>query len=100
MHIGIIPDGNRRWAKRHRLSLHQAYAVGFRNGIDLALRLPKMGFRHLTFYGLTNANYIYRPPDQVDSLLSQIIDSMIAETPLLLDNGIRIKFYGEIEQFR
>jgi undecaprenyl diphosphate synthase len=100
MHIGIIPDGNRRWAKRRHSSLHQAYAIGFRNVIDLALQLPKFGFRHLTFYGLTHSNYIFRPSDQVESLLSQIIDSLVVEAPLLLGNGIRIKFFGPIEQFR
>ena len=100
MHIGIIPDGNRRWAKRHHVSLDRAYAIGFRNGIDLALQLPDVGFRYITFYGLTNDNYNYRPPDQVESLLSQIISSMVVETPLLLRNGIRMNFHGQIKNFR
>lgn len=100
MHIGIIPDGNRRWARKHGLSFHRAYANGFRVVIDLTLRLPVIGFRHITFYGLTNGNYVKRPPDQVESLLSQMIDSMVAETPRLLSNGVRINFYGQIQQLR
>jgi undecaprenyl diphosphate synthase len=98
MHVGIIPDGNRRWARRHGVSLQHAYGVGFRNGIDLAVRLPELGFRHLTFFGLTNTNYIYRPSDQVEALLSQIIDSMISEISTFLRNGINIRFYGDISQ--
>ncbi len=100
MHIGIIPDGNRRWASEHGLSFHQAYANGFRVGIDLTLRLVDLGFRHITFYGLTNGNYVKRPQDQVESILSQIIGSMVAETPRLLSKRVRTNFYGQIEQFR
>lgn len=39
-HIGIIPDGNRRWAKRAGLEKKDGYAHGLTPGLEL-LRLAK-----------------------------------------------------------
>ena len=35
MHIGIIPDGNRRWAEQHKLSREAGYAYGLKPGLLL-----------------------------------------------------------------
>jgi undecaprenyl pyrophosphate synthase len=81
------------------MSFDQAYEIGFRIGIDLALQLPKAGFNHMTFYGLSNGNFTYRPQEQVQPILSQLTNSMVNEIPRLINNRIRVKFYGPAEQF-
>ena len=40
IHIGIIPDGNRRWAKEHGMEKQDGYAYGLMPGLAL-LRLAK-----------------------------------------------------------
>ncbi|NJN71142.1 MAG: hypothetical protein HC801_13305 [Nitrospira sp.] len=100
MHLAIIPDGNRRWSKRRRGSLHQAYAIGFCNVVDISLRSPAWGIKHLTFYGLSGENLRKRPAEQVDSLFWQITDSMAVANPLFQEQGLRVRFQGDLESLR
>ena len=63
-HIGIIPDGNRRWAQGNGLKKEEGYAHGLEPGLKL-LRLAKSyGIQELTYYGFTVDN-CKRPKEQV-----------------------------------
>lgn len=55
-HIGIIPDGNRRWAQLKGMSKEKGYALGLKPGIDLFHLCQEIGVRELTFYGFTVDN--------------------------------------------
>lgn len=44
-HIGIIPDGNRRWAKAHDLKKENGYAYGLQPGVQLLHAAKNMGYR-------------------------------------------------------
>jgi undecaprenyl diphosphate synthase len=96
MHVGIIPDGNRRWASYRHASLAQAYAIGFCRVIQVVLTLAREGIQDLTFFGLSRDNYHKRPPDQVEMLLTRIIDSMQVATHLLRAEGVQVKFVGAV----
>jgi tritrans,polycis-undecaprenyl-diphosphate synthase [geranylgeranyl-diphosphate specific] len=98
MHIGIIPDGNRRWAKERRATTAEAYSVGFCNVVDVTLRLSKIGVEQITFFGLSNDNFTKRPRDQIEDVLSHVIDSTLAATHLLKDYRIRVRFYGQLAE--
>lgn len=55
-HIGIIPDGNRRWAKGKGLGAEKGYEYGLKPGLEL-LRLAKAyGIKEITYYGFTVDN--------------------------------------------
>ncbi len=55
-HIGIIPDGNRRWAKANGLEKEQGYQKGIFPGMELFRLCEKLGIEELTFYGFTVDN--------------------------------------------
>ena len=62
-HVGIIPDGNRRWADQRGLPRGE----GYRPGVDAALRvfseLERLGISEISVYGFTQEN-VHRPPEQ------------------------------------
>lgn len=63
-HIGIIPDGNRRWAKSRGLNKEDGYAYGLEPGVRLLRTAQKHGIQELTYYGFTVDN-CKRPSEQV-----------------------------------
>lgn len=56
MHIGIIPDGNRRWAEQHKLSREAGYAYGLKPGLLLLQQAKTYGIQEITYYGFTVDN--------------------------------------------
>ncbi len=63
-HIGIIPDGNRRWAKGSGLNKEDGYAYGLEPGLKLLRAARNYGIEELTYYGFTVDN-CKRPKEQV-----------------------------------
>lgn len=63
-HIGIIPDGNRRWAKGNGFPKENGYAYGLNPGLQLLRLAQKYGIPELTYYGFTTDN-CKRPKEQV-----------------------------------
>ena len=55
-HIGIIPDGNRRWAAGKGLEKQEGYALGLEPGITLFLQCQELGIEEMSFYGFTADN--------------------------------------------
>lgn len=55
-HIGIIPDGNRRWATINGLQKEQGYAWGISPGMSLYNTCRKLGINEMSFYGFTIDN--------------------------------------------
>lgn len=65
-HIGIIPDGNRRWATKNGLQKEQGYEHGLIPGLQLLRAAKKRGVKELTYYGFTVDN-CKRPKEQVSA---------------------------------
>lgn len=63
-HIGIIPDGNRRWAERNGLKKEEGYRYGLEPGMRLLRAAREHGIQELTYYGFTVDN-CKRPKEQV-----------------------------------
>lgn len=62
-HIGIIPDGNRRWAKSQGMDASQGYAHGISPGMAMYYKCRELGVKELTVYGFTVDN-TKRPSSQ------------------------------------
>jgi undecaprenyl diphosphate synthase len=62
-HIGIIPDGNRRWAVINGLTKDKGYEIGIDPGLFLFKLCQKEGVKEITFYGFTTDN-TKRPAEQ------------------------------------
>lgn len=68
-HIGIIPDGNRRWATKNGLEKQEGYEYGLSPGLKLLREAKKRGIDELTYYGFTTDN-CKRPKKQVSSFMN------------------------------
>ncbi len=65
--IAVIPDGNRRWAKIHRLSFFNGYRLGVKKFIDFSEWCKDYGIRNITVWALSTEN-LNRPKREVDTL--------------------------------
>ena len=55
-HVGIIPDGNRRWAQNKGMTKDKGYENGLDPGIEAYRACRDMGVEEVTFYGFTTDN--------------------------------------------
>ena len=74
-HIGIIPDGNRRWAVSNHLEKQDGYAHGIDPGFRLYQLLLEYGIREATFYGFTKDN-TGRPSIQTQAYVKACVDAV------------------------
>jgi undecaprenyl diphosphate synthase len=99
-HIALIPDGNRRWAKSHRLSILNGYKQGFDKFIPFSFWAKALGVKTLTVWGLSTENIRNRSKAEIGTLF-YLYMTMIARNPrvlrLLLENNSRIRFIGNMK---
>lgn len=74
-HLGVIPDGNRRWAHEAGLKKQDGYQAGLQPGLDLYRACIKLGIKELTFYGFTVDN-TKRPRLQVEAFQNACVDAV------------------------
>ena len=74
-HIGIIPDGNRRWAKEHGMNKEDGYEYGLLPGLRLLRQAKVCGIEEITYYGFTVDN-CKRPAVQFDTFQRACIDAV------------------------
>jgi undecaprenyl diphosphate synthase len=74
-HIGIIPDGNRRWAKSRELGKEEGYEYGLDPGLRLLQLARKYGVEEITYYGFTVDN-CKRPKEQVIAFKKACVDAV------------------------
>ena len=74
-HIGIIPDGNRRWATSHGMQKQEGYIHGVGPGLDLYEDCLKLGVEEITLYGFTMDN-VKRPSLQARAFQKACVDSV------------------------
>ncbi|MGL5087246.1 MAG: undecaprenyl diphosphate synthase family protein [Clostridium sp.] len=74
-HIGVIPDGNRRWAQGQGLSKDKGYASGIDPGLLVFKLCQKEGIEEVTYYGFTTDN-AKRPAAQKDAFIKACIDAV------------------------
>ncbi len=88
-HIGIIPDGNRRWAESKGLSKIEGWDHGLNPGIELFRLIQQAGIPEVTYYGFTMEN-ARRPAVQRDAIIDcciQAVDMLSKEDAELLIVG-------------
>lgn len=74
-HIGIIPDGNRRWAIKNNYEKHQGYAYGVAPGFECYELMLELGVKEATFYGFTVDN-TKRAKIQTQSYVKACVDAV------------------------
>ena len=74
-HIGIIPDGNRRWAVEHGMTKEKGYDRGLNPGLELYKLCEEVGIKEITYYGFTVDN-TKRPTFQRLAFTKACIDAV------------------------
>jgi len=96
-HVGIIMDGNGRWAQNHgrpRLDGHRAGADSVR---DITRASRQLGIEALTLYAFSSQNWA-RPAEEVAGLMQLLREFLIDERSEILDNQIRLEAIGDAEK--
>jgi len=96
-HVGIILDGNRRWAKHKHLAANLGHDFGARVAEEFLDWAEALGIKTITLYILSTEN-LKRPPEEVSHLLSlaeEYLKRMI-ERRDFHEKKVRIKFIGKL----
>ena len=96
-HIAIIMDGNGRWAKErglNRIFGHQAGVTAVRQATE---GCAELGIKYLTLYAFSTENW-NRPKEEVDALMTLLVDTIEKETPDLKKNNIRLLAIGDLSR--
>lgn len=91
-HIGIIPDGNRRWATQSGLNKEDDYDHGLLPGLRLLRAAKQRGIKELTYYGFTVDN-CKRPREQVEAFT----DACCNAAELIEKDGASLYVLGNTE---
>lgn len=95
-HVGIIMDGNGRWAKRRGLPRKAGHAAGAQVFRKITKYCEKRGIRFLTVYAFSTENW-RRPADEVDAILSLLRDYLQESLADFQKENIRTQFIGDRE---
>ncbi len=97
-HIGIIMDGNGRWAKKRMLPR----IAGHRSGVDsvraVVQRCGELGVTALTLFAFSSENW-KRPEQEVSLLMELFISALQRETKKLNKNNVRLRVIGDRARF-
>ncbi|MFP3154232.1 undecaprenyl diphosphate synthase family protein [Lachnospiraceae bacterium ZAX-1] len=88
-HIGIIPDGNRRWANEKGYKKEKGYEFGLLPGLQVLQEAKKCGVEEMTYYGFTVDN-CKRPREQLLAFSKACVDAV----ELLCKEGVSLQVFG------
>lgn len=94
-HVGIIMDGNGRWAQLRGQARSQGHREGSRAVRRVVRAARRLGLRALTLYAFSEQNWA-RPEDEVDALMELLREFLLTERGEILENGIRLNAIGNI----
>lgn len=96
-HIGVIMDGNGRWAKgkgKPRVFGHHSAVEAVRATVE---GCAELGVECLSLYAFSTENW-NRPEKEVIALMQLLVDTIGSEMATLLKNGIRLQAVGDVSQ--
>ncbi len=95
-HVGVIMDGNGRWAKRHKLAVALGHRQGTENLREIIRHTDDLGIRALSLYAFSTENW-RRSPEEIAALMQLILDYFASEIDELDEKHVRITILGDKE---
>jgi undecaprenyl diphosphate synthase len=95
VHIGIIMDGNGRWAQKRNQNRTQGHLEGLKTAKRIVKAAGDMGIRYLTLYVFSTENW-KRTAEEVGFIMGLVKRYLIEEMDFYRQNGIRIRHTGDI----
>ncbi len=93
VHIGIIMDGNGRWAKERGLPRSAGHAMGAKVLEQITRAAGNIGIKYITVYAFSTENWA-RPKDEVDALMKLISEYLDDYRRIIGDEDMRVRFIG------
>ena len=98
-HVGIIMDGNRRWAKSRGLAVIKGHAYAVENTVEeLIEKAGEMGVEYLTMWAFSTENW-NRDDKEVSGLMSLFRMSLATKVDKFIEKGARLNLIGDINRF-
>ena len=97
-HVAIILDGNGRWAKQHGKERYEGHIAGVESVRRAVESAAKYGVKWLTLYAFSTENW-GRPTAEVNAIMELFCKSVVAESPSLIKQGVRVQIIGEKTNF-
>ena len=97
-HVAIIMDGNGRWAKALGKERYEGHIEGVDSVRECIKAARRNGVKYLTLYAFSTENW-GRPAEEVNALMELFCKSVIAETPQLIEQGVRVVMIGRRDRF-
>lgn len=97
-HIGIIMDGNGRWARKRGLPRSAGHSAGAKVFRKITRYCSNIGIRYLTVYAFSTENWS-RPKEEVDALMRLFKDYLLEALDDFKDDDIVIRFIGDRTAF-
>jgi undecaprenyl diphosphate synthase len=95
-HVGIIMDGNGRWAKSRGLPRTEGHREGLKTAKRIVKAAEDLGIKYLSFYVFSTENW-KRTTDEVGFLMGLIKQHLSAELDFYRANRVRVLHSGNIE---
>ncbi len=96
--IGIIMDGNRRWAKKNGLHTAEGHYAGYKKLHELVVWAVEAHVQYVILYAMSTENW-NRKKEEVDAVMDIFRTALKTELDKIAREGIRIKFIGQRERF-
>ncbi|MCD8095612.1 MAG: isoprenyl transferase [Ruminococcus sp.] len=97
-HIGVIMDGNGRWAKKRGLPRKVGHREGAQTFRTITRHAKKLGVKYFTVYAFSTENW-KRPKDEVEAIMD-LFEKYLDEVRDFIEENIRICFIGDRSMLR
>ncbi len=94
-HIGIIMDGNGRWAKQRGQIRTAGHEEGLKRAKEIAKAAADLGIKYVTLYAFSTENW-KRAKSEVGFLMNLIHTHLLKELKFYKENSIRVRLLGDI----
>jgi len=98
-HVGIIMDGNGRWAQKRGQLRTQGHLEGLKTAREIAKAASDMGLSYLTLYTFSTENW-KRSTEEIGFVMNLVIQYLRSELDVCREHNIRIRHAGNREGLR
>lgn len=95
-HVAIIPDGNRRWAKKQQEYYDKGHEAGATNLIEIVKAGKALGIKALTFYLFSTENWT-RSQEEVAALMWLLQEFLKEHCSEMQAQGVRLRTIGNLD---
>lgn len=98
-HVGIVLDGNGRWAKERGLKRSEGHKAGYENLKNLCIHIIDTGVEYLSVYAFSTENF-KRSEEEVGYLMNLIAKKFKSDSKFFMDNDVKVIFSGVRDNLR